>query len=341
MSGLHGIPPGLVHGLEYANFQDKAIVTVFLTVALFNSLELVVLVCWTFRRYQGLYFWSLLISSLGIIPYTVGSILHYYNVGPLPVGLPISYIGFLTIVPPQSFVLYSRLFLVFYNERVLRHLLDVIITVSVVLGILNTVMLFGSAFIRNPPWNYGYNVVERLQVTGFCFQELAISLLYIRSTVKLLRLSPEGKNRVKRILYELLGISSVVIGLDVAVIIIQYFNLYYLQVCFKPLVYSIKLKLEFAVLGRLVKITKTRRSKHQGRVARSEFIGPSYMLTDFSDTVGTGTRTSSSVEVNPDWSKDMENNMSSKPELRMDREIADQKLWHICRAAYEQSPLTW
>ncbi|KAL5334169.1 hypothetical protein BJX70DRAFT_379007 [Aspergillus crustosus] len=295
MSDLHGVPPGLVHGLARTSFANKAVVTVFLAIALFNSLELIVLVCWTFRQYKGLYFWSLLISSLGIIPYVVGSILHFYNVGPLPLGLAISYIGFLTIVPPQSFVLYSRLFLVVYNEKILRHLLDAIIITSIVLSIPNTVMFFGSAFIRNPTWNYGYNVMERLQVTGFCIQELAISLLYIRSTVKLLRLSPEGKDRAKRILYELLAISFVVIGLDIAIIVIQYLNFYYLQVCFKVLVYSIKLKLELAVLGRLVKIMKRGKSRQQGRVARSEFIGPAHNISDFTETGGSEERTGSSA----------------------------------------------
>jgi hypothetical protein len=291
---LHEIPPGLVHGLDYVGFPGKAVVTVFLTIALFNSLELIVLICWTFRQYRGMYFWSLLVSSVALIPYTVGSILHYFTVGPLPVGLTISYVGFLVVVPAQSFVLYSRLYLVFYNEKVLRHLLNVIIAVAVLLLIPNTVVFFGSAFIREGPWNYGYNVMERLQVTGFCVQELCISLLYIRSTVKLLRLSPDGKDRVRKILFELLGISFVVIALDIITMVVEYLNFYYLQTCLKALVYSIKLKLEFAVLGRLVNITKTRRLNHQRRVADSEFIGPSYKFSNFENTVGTGERTISS-----------------------------------------------
>ncbi|KAL4869911.1 hypothetical protein BDV12DRAFT_208208 [Aspergillus spectabilis] len=299
MMDLHDVPPGLVHGLDYVGFPGKAVVTVFLAIALFNSLELIVLICWTFRQYRGMYFWSLLVSSLALIPYTVGSIIHYFTVGPFPVGLTISYVGFLLVVPAQSFVLYSRLYLVFYNEKVLRHLLDVIIAVAVLLLIPNTVVFFGSAFIREGPWNYGYNVMERLQVTGFCVQELCISLLYVRSTVKLLRLSPEGKDRVRWILYELLGISFVVIALDLIVIVAEYLNFFYIQVCLKALVYSVKLKLEFAVLGRLVKITKTRTLKHQGRVAHSEFIGRSYMLSDFENTVGTGERTISSICPDP------------------------------------------
>ncbi|KAL4939802.1 hypothetical protein BDV06DRAFT_214011 [Aspergillus oleicola] len=288
MSELWDIPPGLVHGLENASFRLRMTAAVFLTIGLFNSLELVVMVCWTFRSWRGLYFWSLLISSVGIIPYVVGSILHYWNIVTLSASLTVTYIGFLMIVPVQSFILYSRLFLVFYYQRFLRNLLDVIIIVTVILLIPNAIAMFGSAFIQDPSWNYAYNVTERLQVTGFCVQELFISFLYIWSTVKLLRLSPEGKSRAKRIMYELLGINTFIIALDIAIIVVEYLNLYSLQTCLKVLVYSIKVKLEFAILGRLVAVTTTRKAKQRERTRRSEFIGHSYILSGLGDRNGNG-----------------------------------------------------
>ncbi|KAL3465682.1 hypothetical protein BJX64DRAFT_285287 [Aspergillus heterothallicus] len=293
MNDFEKVPPGLITGLEHHSFELKAIVAVFLTIALFNCLELLVLICWTFRQWRGLYFWSLLISVLGIIPYAVGGILHYYTIGPFALGTVVSYIGFLTLIPLQSFVLYSRLYLVFYNERVLRILLDVMIAVTLVLVIPNTVTTFGSAFVRAGAWNYAYNVIERLQVTGFCAQELCLSTLYIWSTVKLLRLSPEGKNRAKRIMYELVGISLAIMILDVALIVIEYMNLYYLQVCLKVMVYSIKLKLEFAVLGRLVAVTRSGKIKQRMRVERSEFIGPGLDLSQWTSASGAGAGTGS------------------------------------------------
>ncbi|KAL4790880.1 hypothetical protein BDV19DRAFT_393613 [Aspergillus venezuelensis] len=288
MSELWDVPPGLVHGLENASFTLRMTAAVFLTIGLFNSLELVILVCWTFRSWRGLYFWSILISSVGIIPYVIGSILHYWNIVTLPASLTVAYIGFLMIVPVQSFILYSRLFLVFYYQKFLRHLLDVIIVVTIVLLIPNSVSMFGSAFIRGPSWNYAYNVTERLQVTGFCVQELCISLIYIWSTVKLLKVSPEGKSRAKRIMYELLGINSLTITLDIAIIVVEYLNLYSLQICLKVLVYSIKVKLEFAILGRLVAITTTRKAKQRERTRRSEFIGNSYVLSGLGDRATNG-----------------------------------------------------
>lgn len=72
-------PPGLVHGLANSSTELKTVVAVFIAISLFNSLELIVLICWTFHQWRGLYFWALLVSAVGLIPYGVGSIIHYFN----------------------------------------------------------------------------------------------------------------------------------------------------------------------------------------------------------------------------------------------------------------------
>ncbi|OJJ01940.1 hypothetical protein ASPVEDRAFT_92234, partial [Aspergillus versicolor CBS 583.65] len=230
----------------------KAAVAVFLTIALANAIELIVLIFWTFHRYRGLYFCSLVVSVSGVILNSIGSILHYFNFGPLWLGLPLLYTGFMIMVPPQSLVLYSRLYLVFYNDKVLRGLLIFIIIALVLLLTPDTVITYVAAALRTPPANLAYNIIERYQVTGFSLLEISLSIFYVYATAKLLRHSPEGKPRIKQILYELLAINFITIGLDVTFIILQFINLNYLQITLKPLVYSIKLKLEFAILGRLV-----------------------------------------------------------------------------------------
>ncbi|OJI99696.1 hypothetical protein ASPVEDRAFT_39071 [Aspergillus versicolor CBS 583.65] len=282
MVHLHQTPPGLVQGIDDSvSFTTELLLAVFLALALSNSLELITLSCWTFREWRGLYFWCLLISSIGMIPYTIGSILHYWNVAPLAASLPVAWVGFIATVPVQSLILYSRLFLVFYHETFLRFLLDGIIIVIILLVVPNSISMYGSAFIGTPTWNYAYAVTERLQVTGFCVQELFISSIYIWSTVKLLKVSPEGKSRAKKIMYELLAINTITMILDIAVISVEYLNHYSVQVCLKVFVYSVKVKLEFAVLGRLVAITKTRRTKQADRVRRTSFIRNANTFSDF------------------------------------------------------------
>jgi hypothetical protein len=96
--------------------------------------------------------------------------------------------------------------------------------------------------------------MERIQLVGFCIQELIISSIYVWETVKLLRLRPQG--RPQGILIQLLVINIVILCLDVAVVAIEFLGYYAVQVMIKPVVYSIKLKLEYAILGKLVAIAR-------------------------------------------------------------------------------------
>jgi hypothetical protein len=57
-------------------------------------------------------------------------------------------------------------------------------------------------------------------------------------------------------LYELLLISVIIILLDGSLVGTQYAGLYSVQTTFKALVYSIKLKLEWAILRKLIKAVK-------------------------------------------------------------------------------------
>jgi hypothetical protein len=68
---------------------------------------------------------------------------------------------------------------VFYNKKFLKGLLDVIITIVVILLILNMIAIWGSAIIRASGWNYMYNIIKHLQVTGFCIIEFCLLSLYI------------------------------------------------------------------------------------------------------------------------------------------------------------------
>jgi hypothetical protein len=77
----------------------------------------------------------------------------------------------------------------------------------------------------------------------------------------MIRLSPDSDKRRHKILYELLTINIVAIMMDLALVILEYVGLYFTQIILKAAVYSIKLKLEFAVLGMLVSIVHLRGSE--------------------------------------------------------------------------------
>ena len=53
----------------------SVIVTLSIALAYYNSLEMVLLISATFKRWQGLYFWSLTLCNQGVFFYTLGMML--------------------------------------------------------------------------------------------------------------------------------------------------------------------------------------------------------------------------------------------------------------------------
>lgn len=229
-------------------------IIVFMAIALYNAIELSVMIPLSFHRYRSLYFWALLTSTvLGVIPQTIGQGLHYFNLQPLWLSMFLSNFGFVFLVPNQSVVLYSRLHLVSQNPFVLGFVRWLIVFCYIAIVIPTIVLNVGSSFVpQSTAWVKGFDVVERLQVIWFTAQEIFISTIYIWETIRLIRLNPEADARRHKILYELLAVNIAVILMDLSLVILQHLGFYFTQIELKPMVYSIKLKLEFAVLGMLV-----------------------------------------------------------------------------------------
>jgi hypothetical protein len=276
-------PPDGIDGYHGNNLAVRTLMIVFTSIALYNSIELFILLFLTFTHYRGLYFWTLLLSVvLGVIPHAIGYLLEFFSLAPLWLSLTISTIGFYVMVPGQSIVLYSRLHLVVQSNKVLRFVLWLIIIDAIILLIPTTVFTFATAYIGSPIVIRGYNVMERMQLAWFCAQEMIISGIYIVETVRLLKMMPDKDRRRSRIMYELLAINFVIIILDISLLVVEYIGYYSLQTTLKPMVYSIKLKLEFGVLGKLVTLVQTSRS--QPTSSENEeypgFVDPTQLTTD-------------------------------------------------------------
>ena len=65
-------------------------------------------------------------------------------------------------------------------------------------------------------------------------------------------------SETKQVLHHLIAVNVLVICLDIALLGVQYADMFYLQGAFKPAVYGIKLKVEFAILNRLIEMLKRR-----------------------------------------------------------------------------------
>ncbi|KAJ5792635.1 uncharacterized protein N7503_008613 [Penicillium pulvis] len=243
---------------EYSgdDFATKATLTVFLSIALYNSIELLVLIFSSFRRWQGLYFWSLLLATvLGVIPQSISFLLKYFGIAPLWLSLTLSTIGWYFMVTGQAFVLFSRLNIVVQDLTISHRIRAMIIIDAIVLHVPTTVLTYGSNFVQTPVWAQAYSIMERIELTGFSLQEFIISGLYIYKTVQILRISPpsvSGHNPNRKIMYQLLAINALIIVMDVVLLVFEYLGSFVIQTTLKSAVYSIKLKLEFGVLSRLV-----------------------------------------------------------------------------------------
>lgn len=100
-------------------------------------------------------------------------------------------------------------------------------------------------------------IFDRIQSTGFCIQDFVICSIYIYEAVRSFRIiitirGRDGRNAI----IHLFCINTLVVILNVLLLLAEY-KLHYIQVSFKTVVYSIKLKLEFSVLNRLRLLTST------------------------------------------------------------------------------------
>jgi magnesium-transporting ATPase (P-type) len=163
-------------------------------------------------------------------------------------------IGWLFLVTGQSVVLYSRLGVILHNQRVLRLVLWMIIIDGVAFYITTTVIHYGT-YSNDDTFDTAATVIEKIQMTGFCVQEFIISGLYVLEVYRLSKVLTHEKSR--QTMWELLVINLVIIALDIALLTLEYLGLAVLEQTFKGTAYSFKLKMEFAILGKLISMAHT------------------------------------------------------------------------------------
>lgn len=254
-SKASGLTDSLLHPDSSKTPVRTEIFAAFAAIAWYNAIELLVLCFISFKRRSGCYFWSLLVASASIVPHCLGYILLFFPTGVSPyVCVTLIIFSWYGMVTGQSMVLWSRLHLVLQNTKVLWGVLCMIIVDAIFFHVPTSVLLFGTVAAPVSSWSRGYSTMEHIQLVGFCIQELIISGIYVFETAKLLRLRPSG--RPHGILHQLLTINIIILMLDIAIVVIEYVGYYAVQVMFKPVAYSIKLKLEYAILGKLVAIAQ-------------------------------------------------------------------------------------
>jgi hypothetical protein len=235
------------------NFTIVQIVAMF-SIGAWNSIEVVIGIFERFKKYRGLYFWSMQIAAWGILLHAIPAEIRYTQTAPnIPMSIPFI-IGWMCMVTGQAVVLYSRLHLVVYDVRHIRWVLWMIITNFLILHVPMTVLFF---HLGHPAFAKPAAIFDRIQVSGFAIQDTVICAIYVREAHRALKPIFDSKGpQGRRIIYQLLFVNLFGILLDVFVIVAE-IRMHYIAVSFKTVAYSVKLKLEFHVLTQLRELTRT------------------------------------------------------------------------------------
>jgi hypothetical protein len=281
---------------------QNVIVTVASAISLYNAIELILLIFTTFKEWHGLYFWSLLIATFGIIPYCVGFIAEFFTGAPKAIGMSIDSVGWVLLISGQSFVLYSRLHLVLNSPRILKTVKWMIILDAIVLHTTTTVLLFGANYGgQQAHFEVGYKWIEKIQMTIFCIQEFILSGLYIWNTLQILQVT--SRKGTRRVMWQLFTINIIIIVLDIGLLAIEYRNYHVLEQTFKSFIYSVKLKLEFAILGKLVELVQSsKRSLSNALLDADTYVDSSRHTSDLTKLPSARKQAVS----RPKWMEDLE-----------------------------------
>jgi hypothetical protein len=238
------------HKYSVAYLAEQFTIVCFIAVAWYNAIELVILCFATFKKYGSSYFWALLISSISILPFGLGYILIIFDISPGFFAVAIEEVGWCGMVTGQSFVLWSRLHLLVYSRKILRGMLTMIIINALILHTIGWILEFGTHSNHASRFTQPFEIFERIQLIGFSIQEIILSVFYTTGAVQHLKLRPQQQFRSA--LIQLVVVNIIFILMDAAIVGFQYAGLFRIHVSLKAMVYSVKLKLEYAVLGRLV-----------------------------------------------------------------------------------------
>ncbi|KAH7345956.1 hypothetical protein BKA66DRAFT_377810, partial [Pyrenochaeta sp. MPI-SDFR-AT-0127] len=233
----------------------------FLTVALYNVIELNFLIFAVFKQRKGIYFWSLMVATWGIAPHAIGFIFKFFQVITLDVlSSTIVGVGWIGMVTGQSLVLYSRLHLVVQDKRQIRWVLYMIIFDALALHVPVMTLALGAEATHSPTFLRTFVLYDKVQLVVFSVQETIISAIYIYHTIHLLgqtdKLRDKHGNKndekpLRKLLTHLILVNVVVVALDITLVAVQFSGHYEIQTTYKTAVYSVKLKMEFSVLNRL------------------------------------------------------------------------------------------
>ncbi|KAL4931716.1 uncharacterized protein BDV17DRAFT_241740 [Aspergillus undulatus] len=244
---------------------QEAATLVLLAITAYNVFEFFLWLWDIFPARKGLYFYSMLIATIGLAGFNAMTFLNLF----VPSTARVQNIGFLITVPTlmsaHILAIYSRLHLLLQprythnirNRLFLRGVLYLIIGTTVLFTVPHTITLI-LYIVDNQRFATTNFTTERIAFTSYCVRELFICGIYIVQGLKEIRPIIRAKGAVgKRIMSHLLIGQSIVVALDLLFLVLMYIGRQklgfadYIETSFIGVLYSLKLKLEFVILNRL------------------------------------------------------------------------------------------
>ncbi|KAF2869478.1 hypothetical protein BDV95DRAFT_498131 [Massariosphaeria phaeospora] len=234
------------------NTVDVVMFIIFTGIGWWNSLELIVTVLFTFQRWSGRYFYSLIITACGVLVYEVCVyvlILMPPRTFNIRVTLSALNVGWVCMASGQAFVLWSRVHLVCRSQWKLRSILAMIVVNGLVLHTTVYVAIKGGVLHSQ---ERAFVISEKIAISCFTFQELIISSVYLYETARILRVGEMMNKKQNRInILKLVAAFITIVSIDLTIVGLEIWGPFGVWCSFKGFGYSCKLKIEFAILNLL------------------------------------------------------------------------------------------
>jgi hypothetical protein len=231
------------------------------TIAVWLAIDLIFQLHVTFRRWGGMYYWTVLCTSIGIGIHAGMLIVKAFN--HLTKGEEIAVtiilkIGDIMNQTGFSLVLYSRLNLVLRTSTNPRYLRWILMFILVGSFLVNTPLLIFNIGVKvalpnGKEWFARNMIAERVLVLWFTIQEVALSTLYTWTTASLIkstRLKHQSAKTRRNLLLFMIAAQLTTFLADVSMVVLIFTSLSY-KMYLHPFFFGIKLKVEFMALNQL------------------------------------------------------------------------------------------
>jgi hypothetical protein len=229
----------------------------FFAISLWLVLDLLIQIHLKFKKYRGLYYWCILLTTLGIGLHAIAFILKLFIPG-LAEGVSaagslgttaLAKVGWVLNTTGFSMVLWSRLGLVVRDRRILSGTLVIIVLDAILLHTPIIIFSFGLSTPSYLTWLPYMATMERIQITGFTVQDLALSTFYTFTSAKLLNIRYTSQRR--NLFMALVFAQGFGFVADMVMVVLDYEDMFTLKASLHPFIYAVKLKIEFLVLNQL------------------------------------------------------------------------------------------